>query len=76
MSSKQECVVYIEEDMTVAQCTALAAKLEHQRGIFEVLFDDENYHRLTIHYDRDHFSLLTLMDLIRLHGNHGKVLNA
>jgi hypothetical protein len=77
MSSKQECVeIHIEEDMNVAKCAALVAKLEHQRGISKALFDDENYHRLTIHYDSDHFSLQTLMNLIHLHGYHGKVLNA
>jgi len=65
--------IKIQEDMDVSQRSWLVAKLEHIKGIISAWFDSEDHHRLTVHYERDHFSHLTLLDTIKEHGFHGKI---
>jgi hypothetical protein len=76
MSNEQERVeIYIQEDMGVSQRSWLVAKLENDRGIIGALFEGGDHHRLTVHYERDHFSHVTLLDAIKELGFHGKVVN-
>ena len=74
MSNEQERVeIYIQEDMDVSQRAWLVAKLEDERGIVGAWFEGGDYHRLTVHFERSHFSHLTLLDTIKLHGFHGRI---
>jgi len=74
MSNEQEQVeIYIQEDMDVSQRVWLVAKLEHERGIIGAWFEDGNHHRLTVHYEREHFSHVTLLDAIKELGFHGEI---
>ena len=75
MSSKQERVeIYIQEDMDASQRSLLAAKLGHKRGIIGAWFEGGDHHHLTVHYERDHFSHITLLDTIKLEGFHGNII--
>jgi hypothetical protein len=74
MSNEQDRVeVYIQEDMDVSQRSWLVARLEHERGIIGAWFEGGNHHRLTVDYERDHFSHLTLLDTIKAYGFHGEI---
>ena len=76
MANEQECVgIYIEEDMDVSQRSWLVAALEHYRGIVSAWFEHGDHHRLTIHFEHKYFSHVTLIDTIKEHGFHGKVVN-
>ncbi len=65
--------ILILEDLSLSQRSMLIAKLDHERGIIQAWFDPENHHHLIVEYGRDHFSHLTLLDFIKLHGFHGKI---
>jgi hypothetical protein len=74
MSNEQERVeIYIQEDMDVSRRAWLVAKLEDERGIVGAWFEGGDHHRLTVHFERNHFSRLTLLDTIKLHGFHGGI---
>ncbi len=76
MSNEKERVeIYIQEDMNVSQRSWLVAKLEHERGIINAWFEGGDHHRLTVHYERNHFSHVTLLDTIRGHGFHGEIVD-
>ena len=76
MSNEQERVdIYIQEDMGVSQRSWLVAKLEIERGIISALFEGGDHHRFTVHYERDHFSHITLLDAIKELGFHGEVVS-
>jgi hypothetical protein len=72
MSSKQQ-QIDLAETLDVDQRSWLVAKLEDERGMISAWFDDENHHRLIVRYEREHFSDLTLLDAIKEHGFHGKI---
>ena len=77
MPNKQEQVeINIQEDMDVSQRSWLMAKLEHERGIIGAWFKGGDHHRLTVHYEYEHFSHVTLLDTIKGHGFHGKIVGA
>jgi hypothetical protein len=74
MSNEQEKVeIYIEEDMGVSRRSDLVARLEQEKGIIGAWFEGGDYHRLTIHFEREHFSHVTLLDTIKEHGFHGEI---
>jgi hypothetical protein len=74
MSEKQKQVeIYIQEDLGAAQRAEFVEKLELERGIVTALFKGGDHHRLTVDYECDHFSQLTLLDTIKTHGLHGKI---
>ena len=74
MSNEQEKVeVYIQEDVDESQRSWLVAKLEHERGIISAWFEGGDHHRLTVHYERNHFSHVTLLDTIKELGFHGDI---
>ena len=74
MSIEQEKIeIHIKEDMDISQRTWLVAKLEHERGIIDACFENEDHHRLIIHYEPEHFSHVTLLDTIKEHGYHGEI---
>ncbi|MFO7604442.1 MAG: hypothetical protein R6X06_11605 [Gammaproteobacteria bacterium] len=68
--------VYIREDMDVTQRGWLVMKLEHEQGIVGAWFLGGDQHRLTVYYEREHFSNLTLLDTIRQLGFHGELLRS
>lgn len=75
MSNVNECVViYTQEDMDVSKRSWLVASLEHYRGIVSAWFEHGDHHSLTIHFEREHFSHITLIDTIKKHGYLGKIL--
>ena len=77
MSSEQEQVeIYIDEDVGVSQRSWLVAKLEHERGIVGAWFEGGDHHRLSVHYERERFSQVTLLDTIKQHGLHGEIVGA
>jgi hypothetical protein len=63
----------IQEDLDVAQRAWLVAELEHETGIVSAWFAGGDHHRLTLHYEPEHFSHVTLLDTLKLHGFHGKI---
>ena len=71
---EEKLEVYILEDMDVTQRGWLVMKLEHEQGIVGAWFAGGDQHRLTVHYEREHFSHLTLLDTIRHLGFHGELL--
>ena len=71
----ERVVIYIQEDMDVSQRSHLVATLEHNQGIVSAWFEHGDHHRLTIHFERKYFSRITLIDAIKEHGYHGKVMN-
>ncbi|MFO7642163.1 MAG: hypothetical protein R6X17_13125 [Candidatus Competibacteraceae bacterium] len=71
--SSEQLQIDLSEAMDVDQRSWLVAKLEDERGIISAWFDDENHHRLIVHYEREHFSHTTLLDTIKEHGFHGKI---
>lgn len=74
MPSKQEKVeINIQESMDVSQRSWLVTKLEHERGIISAWFEGADHHRLTIHYEHERFSHVTLLDTIKVKGFHGKI---
>jgi len=74
MSNEQERIeIYIQENMDVSQRVWLVAKLEDEKGIVGAWFEGGDHHRLTVHYERDHFSHVTLLDAIKEHGFHGEI---
>ena len=74
MANEPEQVeVSIQEDLNVDQRAWLVAKLEHETGIISAWFAGGDHHRLTLHYEPEHFSLKTLLDTIKLQGFHGKI---
>ncbi len=76
MSNLQERVeIYIQEDMDVSKRSWLVATLKHERGIVSAWFERGNHHRLTVLFERKHFSHITLIDAIKEHGYHGKILH-
>jgi hypothetical protein len=77
MANEPELIeIDILEDLDVAQRTWLVAKLEHETGIVSAWFAESNHHRLTLHYEPEHFSHETLLDTIKLQGFHGEVVQA
>lgn len=73
MSSEQVQVeIYINEDVDVSQRSWLSAKLEHERGIVGAWFGGD-HHRLTVRYEPERFSHLTLLDTVKQHGFHGEI---
>lgn len=66
----------LREDLDVAQRAWLVMKLEHEIGVINAWFEEGNHHRLTLHYEPEHFSHATLLDTIRLHGFHGEIVEA
>ena len=76
MSYEQHVQIDIQEDMDVEQRSWLVAKLEDETGIIGAWFDNQNHHRLVVHYERDHFSHLTSLDWIKQHGFHGQIAGA
>lgn len=77
MSNEQERVeIHIEEDINLSQRTWLVAKLEHESGIIGAWFEGGNHHRLTVRYERDRFSHITLLDTIREHGFQGEIVSS
>jgi hypothetical protein len=72
-SEKEQVEIYIQEGMDVSQRSWLVAKLEHERGIIGAWFQGEDHHRLTVQYEREHFSHVTLLDTIKEHGFHGEI---
>jgi len=77
MSNQQERVeIDIQEDINLSQRTWLVAKLDHESGIIGTWFEGGNHHRLTVRYERDHFSHITLLATIREHGFHGKIVSS
>jgi len=76
MSNEQERVeIYIQEDMDVSQRVWLIAKLEAERGIIGAWFEGGDHHRLTVHFEPEHFSHVTLLDTIKEHRFHGKIID-
>jgi len=76
MSNKQEQVeIFIQEDMDASKRSFLVAKLEHETGIISACFVEGNHHRLTVQYEREHFSHITLLDDIKELGFHGEVVS-
>lgn len=71
--SEEKVEIYIREDMDIARRGWLVMKLEHEQGIVGAWFADGDHHRLTIHYEREHFSHLTLLDTIKQLGFHGEL---
>jgi len=59
--------------MDVSQRSELVAKLELERGIISAWFEGGDHHRLTVHYERNHFSHVTLLDTIKELGFHGDI---
>ena len=77
MSNKQEPVeIFIQEDMDVSKRSFLVAKLEHESGIVSAWFVEGNHHRLTVQYEREHFSHITLLDSIKELGFYGEVVSS
>ena len=76
MSYEQQVQIDIQEDMDVEQRSWLVAKLEDETGIIGAWFDNQNHRRLVVHYERDHFSHLTLLDWIKQQGFHGEIAGA
>jgi hypothetical protein len=74
MANEPEQVeVSIQEDMDVDQRAWLVAKLKQEKGIVSAWFAEGNHHRLTLHFEPEHFSHETLLDTIKLQGFHGKI---
>jgi len=74
MANEPEQVeITIQEDLDLNQRSWLVAKLEHETGIVSAWFAGGDHHRLTLHYEPEHFSHETLLDTIRLHGCHGEI---
>jgi len=74
MANEPEQVeIDINEDLDVAQRAWLVAELEHQTGIVSAWFAEGNHHRITLHYEPEHFSHETLLDTIKLHGFRGEI---
>ncbi|MGD8593226.1 MAG: hypothetical protein PVF82_10370 [Gammaproteobacteria bacterium] len=69
----EQLEIDIREDLDVSQRASLVAKLEHETGIVSAWFAGGDHHRLTIHFEPEHFSHETLLDTIKLHGFHGKI---
>ena len=65
--------IYIQEDMDVSQRAELTAKLEKESGIIDAWFKGGNHHHLTVNYEGDQFSHLTLLDTIKEYGFHGEI---
>lgn len=62
--------------MDVSQRTWLVAKLEHESGIIGAWFEGGNHHHLSVRYERDHFSQITLLDTIKEHGFQGEIVSS
>ncbi len=76
MSNEQEQVtIYIQENLNVSQRSFLVTKLEHENGIVSAWFEDGETHHLTVLYESEHFSQITLLDTIEQHGFQGKILD-
>ena len=74
MPGKQEQVeINIQEDMDVSKRAELVAKLEYETGVVSAFFKGGDRHHLTVRYDTEYFSDVTLLDAIREHGFHGEV---
>ena len=69
----EQVEINIQEDLDVDQRTWLVAKLEHETGVVSAWFSGGDHHRLTLHYEPEHFSHEILLDTIKLHGFHGKI---
>lgn len=67
--------IFIKEDLEAPRRSDLVSRLEQEIGIVSAWFEGGDHHRLTIHYEPDHFSHLTLLDTIKEHGFHGKIFN-
>ena len=58
MANEPEQVeINIQEDLDVDQRAWLVAKLELEMGIVSAWFAGDDHHRLTLHYEPEHFSL-------------------
>jgi len=73
LTKPQKMEIFIKEDMDVTRRTALVARLEEESGIVGAWFESGSHHRLTVHYQREQFSPLTLLDAIKKHGYHGEI---
>jgi cyanophycinase-like exopeptidase len=69
----EQLEIDIREDLEVGQRATLVAKLEQETGVVSAWFAGGDHHRLTIHFEPEHFSHETLLDTIELHGFHGKI---
>ena len=69
----QRLDIFIKEDMDVSHRASLVARLEEETGIVGAWFESGSHHRLIVHYQREYFSQLTLLDTIKRHGLHGEV---
>ncbi|HEY5604727.1 MAG TPA: hypothetical protein VIM41_16620 [Gammaproteobacteria bacterium] len=74
--SEETVEIDIQEDMEVSQRSWLVTKLEQEQGIIGAWFAGGDHHRLTVHYERGHFSHVTLLDTIKEHGFHGEIVGA
>jgi len=69
----EQLEILIKEDMRVTHRAELVARLEEETGIVSAWFEHGDHHRLTVNFEPDHFSALTLLDTIRKHGLHGEI---
>ena len=76
MSTVQEKVgIYIQEDMDVTKRSWLIAALGRKNGVISAWFEHENYHLLTVCFKREKFNHITLLDTVKEHGYHGKIMH-
>ena len=71
----ERVVIYIRENMDVSKHSWLVATLEHYKGIISAYFEHGDHHRLAVLFERRHFSYITLIDTIKEHGYHGKIMH-
>ena len=68
--------IHIDAELDSTQRSLLEAKLEEESGIVSAWFEAVDHHRLTVHYDKKHFSQATLLDTIKEFGFHGKIIRS
>lgn len=75
MSVKQGQVeIYIKEDMDITKRSWLIATFLYKEGIISAWFEREDHHQLVIRFEQDKFSNNTLLDVVRMHGYQGEIL--
>ncbi|MGD8570487.1 MAG: hypothetical protein PVJ39_20535 [Gammaproteobacteria bacterium] len=70
---EEKVEIHLEEDISVAQRALLVSKLEYERGVISAWFV-EGKPSLMVRYDPEHFSHVTLLDALKEHGFHGKII--
>lgn len=68
--------IYITEDMDVIRRSWLLATILYKEGIISAWFDHEDHHRLVIRFEQDKFSNNTLLDVVRIYGYQGEIIQA